>query len=86
MFSQDKTTPVNADNTNAIQITTNPVSYDQTKHTKHIDVDSHTIKKASDDHVITLSSCVNGSSDLHISLDKDSASIPHSQIVVPGLS
>lgn len=83
MFSQDKPTPVNADNTSAFLITTNPVSYEQTK---HIDVDSHSIKKASDDHVITLSSCVNGSSDLHIRLDTDSASIPHSQIVVPGLS
>lgn len=86
MFSQDKPTPVNADNTSAFLITTNPVSYEQTKHTKHIDVDSHSIKKASDDHVSTLSSCVNGSSDLHIRLDTDSASIPHSQIVVPGLS
>ncbi|XP_016648285.1 PREDICTED: uncharacterized mitochondrial protein AtMg00810-like [Prunus mume] len=44
-------TPLHADNTSAIQIAANPVYHERTK---HIEVDSHSIREAYDHHVITF--------------------------------
>ncbi|PHT76622.1 hypothetical protein T459_20144 [Capsicum annuum] len=50
-FPQSNPTPLHADNTCAIQIATNPVYYERTKHIK---VDCHYIREAVDKGVITL--------------------------------
>ena len=50
-FSQSHPTPLHADNTSAIQIATNPVYHERTK---HIEVDYHSIRKALDTHLISL--------------------------------
>lgn len=50
-FPQINATPLHADNTSAIQIATNPVFHERTK---HIEVDCHSIREALDDHVISL--------------------------------
>jgi len=48
-FSQFDPAPLHADNTSVIQIATNPV-YDE--RTKHIEVDCHSIREAIENHVI----------------------------------
>ncbi|KAF3621213.1 hypothetical protein FXO37_32912 [Capsicum annuum] len=50
-FPQSNPTPLDADNTSAIQIATNPVYHERTK---HIEVDCHYIREAIDKGVITL--------------------------------
>jgi hypothetical protein len=50
-FSQSESTPLHADNTSAIQIAANPVYHE---HTKHIEVDCHSIREAVDNRVISL--------------------------------
>ncbi|OIT27757.1 putative mitochondrial protein, partial [Nicotiana attenuata] len=50
-FPQSNPTPLRADNTSAIQIATNPVYHERTK---HIEVDCHSIREAVDRRVITL--------------------------------
>ncbi|KAH0648566.1 hypothetical protein KY285_033814 [Solanum tuberosum] len=50
-FPQSHPTPLHADNTSAIQIATNPVFHERTK---HIEVDCHYIREAVDKGVITL--------------------------------
>ncbi|PHU28911.1 hypothetical protein BC332_01004 [Capsicum chinense] len=50
-FSQSNLTPLHADNTSAIQIATNPVYHERTK---HIEVDCHYTQEAVDKGVITL--------------------------------
>lgn len=50
-FPQLHSTPLYADNTSAIQITANPVFHE---HTKHIEVDCHSIREAYDKRMITL--------------------------------
>lgn len=50
-FPQIEPTPLNADNTSAIQIVANPVFHERTK---HIEVDCHFIREAYDAGVISL--------------------------------
>ena len=50
-FSQPDPTPLYADNTSAIQIASNPVYHERTK---HIEVDCHSIREALDSHIISL--------------------------------
>ncbi|XP_059310087.1 uncharacterized mitochondrial protein AtMg00810-like [Lycium ferocissimum] len=50
-FPQSSPTPLHANNTSAIQIATNPVYHERTK---HIEVDCHFIREAVDRRVITL--------------------------------
>ena len=50
-FSQPNPTPLYANNTSAIQIAANPVYHE---HTKHIEVDCHSIQEALDSHIISL--------------------------------
>jgi hypothetical protein len=50
-FSQSNSTPLHADNTSAIQIATNLVYHERTK---HIEVDCHSIREALDTRVIFL--------------------------------
>ncbi|XP_038711765.1 uncharacterized mitochondrial protein AtMg00810-like [Tripterygium wilfordii] len=50
-FPQSDPTPLHADNTSAIQIATNPVYHERTK---HIEVDCHYIREAVDTRVISL--------------------------------
>ena len=50
-FSQPDPTPLYADNTSAIQIATNPVYHERTK---HIEGDCHSIHEALDSHIISL--------------------------------
>ena len=50
-FSKTDPTPLHVDNTSAIQITTNPIYHE---HTKHIEVNCHSISEAFQAHVITL--------------------------------
>lgn len=44
-------TPLHANTTSAIQIVANPVFHE---HTKHMEVDHHSIREAYDTHVISL--------------------------------
>lgn len=60
-FLQNNLTPLYANNTSAIRITTNPIFHERTKHIK---VDCHSIREAYDDHTITFPYV---SMDLHIS-------------------
>jgi hypothetical protein len=50
-FSQSDSTPLHADNINAIQIATNPVYHERTK---HIEVDCYSIWEALDNRVTSL--------------------------------
>ena len=50
-YSQATPTPLYADNTSVIQIAANPVYHERTK---HIEVDSHSIREAYDRRIITL--------------------------------
>ena len=50
-FPQTTSTPLHADNTSAIQIATNPVFHE---HTKHIKVDCHSIRDTLESRVISL--------------------------------
>lgn len=50
-FPQHTTTPLVVDNTNAIQIATNPFFHERTK---HIEVDCHSIRETLDNHVMFL--------------------------------
>lgn len=50
-FPQTDPTPLHGDNTSAIQIATNPVYHERTK---HIEVDCHSIHEALDSRVISL--------------------------------
>ena len=50
-FSQPDPTPLNANNTSAIQIATNPFYHERTK---HIEVGCHFIREALDSHIISL--------------------------------
>ena len=50
-FPQTTSTPLHADNTSAIQIATNPVFHE---HTKHIEVDCHSIRDTLESRVISL--------------------------------
>lgn len=51
VFSQTDATPLHVDNTSAIQIEANLVYH---KHSKHIEVDCHSIWEALDNYVIYL--------------------------------
>ena len=62
-FPQLESTSLYADNTRAIQITANSVFHE---HTKHIEVDYHSIREAYDNGVISLP---------HISFDLQTADI-----------
>lgn len=62
-FSQLRPTPLDADNTNTIQIAANPIFYE---HTKHIKIDCHFIRESFEQHLITLS---------HISTEKKMVNI-----------
>ena len=50
-FPQSTPTPLHADNTSVIQIATNPVFHERTK---HIEVDCHYIREALNNHIISL--------------------------------
>ena len=50
-FTQAQPTPLHADNTSSIKIASNPVYHE---HTKHIEVDCHSIREAYNRKVITL--------------------------------
>ena len=62
-FPQTTSTPLHADNTSAIQIATNPIFHERTK---HIEVDCHSIWDTLESRVISLS---------HISFDLQVADI-----------
>ena len=50
-FPQTTSTPLHADNTNAIQIATNPIFHECTK---HIEIDCHAIRDTLESRVISL--------------------------------
>lgn len=50
-FPQHIATPLVVDNTNVIQIATNPIFHERTK---YIEVDCHSIREALDNHVMFL--------------------------------
>jgi len=50
-FPQVTSTPLHADNTSVIQIATNPVFHE---HTKHIEVECHSIRNTLENQVISL--------------------------------